>query len=125
MVEELVDTMIDIVQKLQGSILADIEDVKKANHEKLLSRNDEKQENMQKIVELKQKLNQELVSEMKNGVDVNIYRSKVDKLEEELKKLYTLNGRLAAIVLPVRQMYREIVEDLTEMSGGSLIDVRA
>ena len=125
MVEELVDTMIDIAHLLQESIVADIEDVKKANHENLLNRNDEKQENMQKIVELKQKLNQELVSEMKSGIDVNMYRPKVDKLEEELRKLYTLNSKLAAIVLPVRQMYKEIVDDLTEMNGGSLIDIRA
>jgi len=51
---------------------------------------------------------------------------KVDSLEDDLKQLYELNGKLASIVLPIKQMYKEMVDDLTEQNGGgSLIDVKA
>lgn len=125
MIEELIKSMMDITHNLQEAIQSDIEDVKKANHERLLLRNDEKQKQMEDLVRLKQDLNNELVKAMKSGIDVNVYRDRVDELEEELKKLYTLNGRLAAIVLPVQQMYKEIVDELTELNGGSLVEIRA
>jgi ABC-type transporter lipoprotein component MlaA len=66
-----------------------------------------------------------IVEKMKAGEDVNIYRQKVDYLEEELRSLYKLNKELASIVLPVQQMYKEIVEDLTKNNGGALLDVKA
>ena len=54
---------------------------------------------------------------MQNGVDVNIYRQKVDNLEDELKELYKLNAKLASIVLPIKKMYKDIVDELTAQNG--------
>ena len=126
MINSIVNEMKTVINKMQKAINDDIEDIKKANHDKLLDRNDLKLEHMNKIVELKQQLNEQLIKDMKNGVDVNIYREKVDSLEDDLKQLYELNGKLASIVLPVKQMYKEMVDDLTEHNGGgSLIDVKA
>ncbi|WP_419769153.1 MAG: hypothetical protein ACNI3C_07265 [Candidatus Marinarcus sp.] len=125
MIETTVNEMIEIIEKLKQSINDDIEDIKLANHEKLLERNEIKQEYMETIVELKTKLNTELVNVMKNGVDVNIYRDKVDNLEAKLRELYALNGKLASIVLPVKQMYKEIVDELTAQTGGNIFEIKA
>lgn len=125
MINRIVDKMKIVIEKMQDAIKVDIEDIKAANHDKLLERNDYKLNLMDEIVELKRQLNDELIIAMQNGVDVNIYREKIDSLETDLRNLYQLNGKLASIVLPVKQMYKEMVDELTEQNGGSLIDVKA
>lgn len=125
MIENIVNKMLVTIENLKQAIKDDIEDIKLANHEKLLERNDKKQAYMEDIVNLKNELNQALVTEVRNGVDVNMYRGIVNNLEEELKQLYALNGKLASIVLPVKQMYKEIVDELTERSGGNIFEIKA
>lgn len=125
MIETTVNKMLMTIENLKQAIKDDIEDIKLANHEKLLERNEKKQAYMDDIVELKNELNQGLVQAVKSGVDVNIYRNSVNHLEEELKELYSLNGKLASIVLPVKQMYKEIVDELTERSGGNIFEIKA
>ena len=53
------------------------------------------------------------------------YREEINLLENNLKELYELNGYLASIVLPVKEMYKDIIEDLTKLNGGNLIEVMA
>ena len=125
MVDQIIDRMSELVDNLQNSIKLDIEDIKKAKHEELLNRNDEKHYMIDEITELKVKLNQELVFKMQEGIDVNIYRDKVDFLESKLKELYESNRKLASIVLPVKQMYKELVEEITEANGGKIFDIKA
>lgn len=125
MIDETIQRMSELVKNLQTSIELDMQDVKDAKHEALLSRNDEKHYMINEITELKAKLNQELVEKMQEGVDVNIYRESVDSLEIELKNLYELNKKLASIVLPVQQMYKELVEEITVANGGNIFDVKA
>ncbi|PKN14546.1 MAG: hypothetical protein CVU67_05080 [Deltaproteobacteria bacterium HGW-Deltaproteobacteria-24] len=125
MIEKTVNKMLTTIENLKQAIKDDIEDIKLANHEKLLERNEQKQAYMDDIVELKNELNQALVHAVKSGVDVNIYRNIVNHLEDELKELYALNGKLASIVLPVKQMYKEIVDELTERSGGNIFEIKA
>lgn len=125
MINEIIQRMSELVTNLQKSIELDMEDVKNAKHESLLSRNDEKHNMINEITELKSKLNKELIVKMQEGVDVNIYREKVDFLEVELKNLYDSNKRLASVVLPVQQMYKELVEEITAANGGNIFDVKA
>jgi len=125
MIENQVDKMINIAILLKEAINADIEDVKAANHEKLLERNDVKLELMQNISDSHTELNNLLSQAMQNGEDINKYRSCVDNLEEHLKELYDLNGKLASIVLPVKQMYKQIIDDISAINGGSLFEVSA
>ena len=125
MINETIQRMSELVKNLQNSIELDIEDIKKAKHESLLNRNDEKHQMINEITDLKAQLNKELVSKMQEGVDVNMYREKVDALEEELKNLYELNKKLASIVLPVQQMYKELVEDISAANGGNIFDIKA
>ncbi len=124
MIDKTIDEMLNLVEKLKDAILIDIEDIKEAKHENLLTRNDIKQEMMEKIVSLKGELNSYLVQAMQNDEDVNEYRQKVDNLEDRLKELHKLNGRLASIVLPVQQMYKDIVDDLTAQNGGSVFEIK-
>lgn len=114
-----------LTQSLKDAINLDINDVKLANHESLLTRNDVKLESMEKLSELKQQLNSELAKEFHAGVDITVYKNSIDELETKLKELYLLNGKLASIVLPVRQMYKDIIDDITAINGGSLIEVMA
>lgn len=125
MIDEIIEKMSTLVKELQDSIKKDIDDVKEAKHEDLLNRNDEKHHMIDQITQLKAELNQALISKMQEGVDVNIYRDKVDKLENELRELYTLNKKLASIVLPVQQMYKDLVDEVTAANGGKIFDVKA
>lgn len=125
MIKTIINDMTNLVNKMQEYIKQDIEDIKNAKHEELLNRNDEKQQMIENIAAYKQQLNQEIVSQMQNGIDVNIYRDSVDNLENELKNLYDLNRKLALIVQPIQQMYKDIVDDITERNGGSILNVKA
>lgn len=125
MIENTIKNMSDLIIKLKSSIEQDIEDIKAAKHEELLKRNDEKHIMIDKITSLKTKLNEELMSKIQEGIDVNIYRASVDLLEVELKELYELNKKLASIVLPVQQMYKDLVSEITAANGGKIFDIKA
>ena len=125
MIESIVSNMSTLIVKLKSSITQDIEDIKLAKHEELLKRNDEKHFMIEQITLLKAELNKELVQEIQKGVDVNIYRKSVDSLDVELKELYELNKRLASIVLPVQQMYKDLVSEISAANGGNLFDIKA
>lgn len=117
--------MSSLIVDLKDSINQDIEDIKAAKHEELLKRNDEKHLMIDEITNLKAQLNKELISKIQEGVDVNIYRQSVDLLEVELKDLYELNKKLASIVLPVQQMYKELVSEISVANGGQFFDIKA
>lgn len=125
MIEDTIKNMSDLIIKLKNSIVQDIEDIKAAKHEELLRRNDEKHLLIDEITSLKAKLNNELIEKIKMGIDVNIYRKSVDSLEKELKELYELNRKLASIVLPVQQMYKDLVSEIAEANGGKFFDIKA
>ena len=125
MIENTIKNMSDLIIKLKNSIEQDIEDIKAAKHEELLKRNDEKHIMIDEITLLKTKLNEELMAKIQEGVDVNIYRASVDSLEVELKELYELNKKLASIVLPVQQMYKDLVSEISAANGGNFFDIKA
>jgi len=60
MVDKIIQQLKESTQSLIDATYADIEEVKKANHTKLLERNNYKQELMEQISALKQQLNDEL-----------------------------------------------------------------
>ena len=125
MIDEVVDKMNKLVDELKTSIKQDIDDIKAGRNEGLLERNDEKHNMINEISSLKSELNQELITKMKEGVDVNVYRDKVDSLEDKLKELYELNKKLASIVLPVKQMYEDLVDEISTANGGQIFDLKA
>jgi len=125
MITTTISKLNDVTKELKESILLDIEDVKKAHHESLVLRNSVKMNLMEDLTSLKQKLNEELSLEYKEGKDITIYKESIDTLESNLKELYSLNGKLASIVLPVKEMYKEIIADITEQNGGSLVEIMA
>jgi hypothetical protein len=125
MIENIIENMLTLIVKLKNSITQDIEDIKLAKHEELLKRNDEKHIIIDEITSLKATLNKELMSKIQEGIDVNIYRQSVDLLEIQLKELYELNKKLASIVLPVQQMYKDLVEEISVANGGNFFDIKA
>jgi chromosome segregation ATPase len=125
MIKNIVTQMTQTVYSLQDDIKADIEDVKQANHEKLLDRNDTKLEKIEQITSLKEQLNNALAKAMQVGEDIEQYRKDIDNLEDNLLNLSKLNGKLAAIVLPVKEMYKEIIDEIVKTNGGSLVEVCA
>jgi hypothetical protein len=125
MIKSQVNRMINLAIALKNAIAEDIKDVRNANHEKLLERNDEKLELMMQITESQKVLNQILTDEINRGTDINQFRDDVDLLEFHLRELYELNGKLASIVLPVKEMYRQIIDEITTQNGGMLFEVRA
>ena len=125
MIENTIKNMSELIVKLKNSISQDIEDIKVAKHEELLKRNDEKHIMIEDITLLKAQLNKELMSKIQEGIDVNIYRDSVDALEVELRELYELNRKLASIVLPVQQMYKDLVSEISASNGGNFFDIKA
>ena len=113
------------IDNLKKLINEDISDIKEANHETLLKRNELKQTLIDDIIFCKSELNKELVLEIQKGVDVNIYRAKVDELENNIKSLYELNRKLSAIVLPIQNMYKELVNEFSSVNGGRIFDIKA
>lgn len=124
MVDNIINEISALVEVMKDLIKKDIEDIKAAKHEKLLDRNDKKQESMDRIIELREELNAQLVKEMKSGVDINIYRTKVDALENNLYDLKVMNRKLAIIVLPIQQMYKDIVQEITKHNGGNIVEIK-
>ncbi|MCG3704736.1 hypothetical protein L5F68_10385 [Aliarcobacter butzleri] len=125
MIEVIIENMNRLINELKDSINLDIEDIKAAKQEELLKRNDKKLSTIEDITNLKQDLNQQLIKQLQSGIDVNIYRSKVDFLENNLKELNELNKKLASIVLPVQQMYKELIADVAAKQGGQIFDIKA
>jgi archaellum component FlaC len=125
MISKTINDISNLVNELKTSINQDISDIKEAKHEELLKRNDEKHHMIDEIMNLKMQLNKELMAKIQEGKDVNIYRQSVDSLETQLKDLYELNKKLASIVLPVQQMYKELVSDITAANGGQIFDIKA
>ena len=125
MIENIVKNMSELVAELKISINQDILDIKEAKHEELLKRNDQKHFILDEIMNLKMQLNKELMALIQEAKDVNIYRQSVDDLEVQLKELYELNKKLASIVLPVQQMYKELVSEIKAVNGGQLFDIKA
>jgi hypothetical protein len=123
MINQKVNTMIKQAKLLKIAISEDIIDVQNAKHENLLNRNDDKLSLMTEITTSHSELNTLLSQAINDGIDIDQYRDIVDELEVHLRELYDLNGRLAAIVLPVKQMYKEIIDEITTSNGGSLIEV--
>jgi len=124
MVEKIVKEMTQATINLKDAIKLDIEDVKNANHEKLLERNDYKLSLIDKITYLQNQLTVALSNEIEKGTNIEIYKENIDNLEKELKKLYELNGKLASIVLPVKELYSEIIKEIEKYNGGNIVEVR-
>jgi len=125
MINTTINELKKITEELKNAIILDIEDVKKANHASLVERNYIKTDLMEELTTKKQKLNEELSTSYKNGDDISIYKTGVDELETSLRELYELNGKLGSIVLPVKEMYKEIIDEITEKNGGALVEVMA
>ncbi|RXJ83067.1 hypothetical protein [Arcobacter cloacae] len=125
MIENIVENMKTLVNELKESINLDILDIKEAKHEELLKRNDKKHFIIDEITRLKAELNKELIKKIQEGIDVNIYRDSVDSLEKDLKELYELNKKLASIVMPVQQLYKDLVSEITAANGGRIFDIKA
>src|SRR5574344_1869541 len=86
MINDVVVKMNLKIDNLKKLINEDISDIKEANHETLLKRNELKQTLIDDIIFCKSELNKELVLEIQKGVDVNIYRAKVDELENNINR---------------------------------------
>lgn len=125
MIENVISTMSSKIDSLKKSIINDIEDIKTAKHDELLQRNDDKQRLIDEITSLKAELNKELIKKLEAGVDVNIYREKVDALEKNINELYDLNQKLSSIVLPMQNMYKELVGEISNINGGRAFDIKA
>lgn len=125
MIEEKVKLMINQAIQLKEAIKIDIIDVKEAQHEKLLDRNNDKLQIMTDITKNHAQLNDLLSNALQNDEDIDIYRDVVNDLENHLRELYELNGKLATIVLPVKQLYKDIIDEITLNNNGNLLEVKA
>ena len=125
MVFEIITQMKQSAQLMKEILNKDVDDVKSANHKGLLERLEEKEILMQKLSDLKVELNKTLVKAYQNGIDINVYRENINDLEIELVELYNLNKKLGHIILPIKEMYGKIAEEISQINGGSLYEIKA
>lgn len=125
MIKKIAVDMINSVIELQNAIKDDLEDIKNAKHDDLLQRNDVKNSIITNITNLKADLNAELIKELKEGKDVNIYKNDIDALETQLQELYLLNKQLATVVLPIKKIYQDLVDEIEMTSGRKAFEYKA
>jgi hypothetical protein len=123
MIKSHIDKMIIDVNELIDIIASDIEDVKFAKHESLQSRVDRKNFLVSKLTQDKITLNNLILEAMNRGEDVNIYRVDVDRLEQELLKLQKRNRDFATILMPIKQLYEELINE--SFNGREIVQVKA
>ena len=63
-------------------------------------------------------------SQLGDSNELYAYADILNDLEKELQQLYTLNDSLASIVLPVNEIYKEILDDISN-EQGNLVEVNA
>ncbi len=125
MVLEIITKMKQSAQLMKEILNQDMDDVKSANHKGLLGRIEAKEKVMQSLSDLKIELNQTLAKAYRNGVDINLYRESINDLEGELVEIYNLNKKLGHIILPIQEMYGKIAEEISQINGGSLYEIKA
>jgi DNA repair ATPase RecN len=125
MVLEIITKMKQSAQLMKEILNQDMDDVKSANHKGLLGRIEAKEKVMQGLSDLKVELNQTLAKAYQNGIDINVYRESINDLEGELVELYNLNKKLGHIILPIKDMYGKIAEEISQINGGSLYEIKA
>ena len=125
MINNILNKLFITVDNVKNYMNLDIEDAKLANHNALIMRNEPKVLFLEQLDLLKRELDIALGNEFRSGVDITIYKLKVDELETKLIEIYTLNGKLASIIIPLLQMYKEIANEVTKSNGGRLIEVMA
>ena len=87
MIDDIINKLKLTTDELINTINKDIKDVKEAEHERLLERNSLKLEYMENLASLKTQLNEELTKELRDGVDIKIYKVSISELESKLKEL--------------------------------------
>lgn len=125
MIFEIITKMKQSANLMKEILDQDMQDVKGANHKGLVERLEAKESVMQKLSDLKIELNGALVKAYQNGIDINMYRDSINDLESELVELYNLNKKLGMVILPIKEMYGKIAEELSEINGGSLYEIKA
>lgn len=125
MIFEIITKMKQSANAMKEILDQDMQDVKNANHKGLIERLEAKENIMQKLSDLKIELNSALVKAYQSGIDLNMYRESINDLESELVGIYNLNKNLGMVILPIKEMYRELAEELSEINGGSLYEIKA
>jgi len=116
-----INKMIALTKQLQEYVEQDIVDVKSANHNSLFERNAIKTIKMDELLTAKKAISSQLSSDSN---ELYAYADILNDLEKELQQLYTLNDSLASIVLPVNEIYKEILDDISN-EQGNLVEVNA
>ena len=115
-----INKMIALTKQLQEYVEQDIVDVKSANHNSLFERNAIKTIKMDELLTAKKAIS----SQLSDSDELYAYVDILNDLEKELQQLYTLNDSLASIVLPVNEIYKEILDDISN-EQGNLVEVNA
>ncbi len=102
---ELIDKLIELINK-------DIEELGSANSDNLMKRNEQKQVLVNDIKIMKNNLDSALKECVKSGNNIEQFRDIVNMVESKLEELKQRNNQLAYIMLPLKEMYDNIIKDL-------------
>ncbi len=112
--------LIESIDLLESIIKKDIEDLKSGNSDNLITRNEQKQTLVNKIQQTKHDLDNSLMALYNNGNDIEPYRSLIDNVEHKLHQLNKTNNELAYILLPLKDMYDNIIGDFFKENQSSI-----
>lgn len=125
MINNTISKMQEVIDSLLKCIEEDLQDIRSAKHESLMNRNAKKEKLMRELQETRASLAHLLQGAVKNGEDVEKYRVSINQVEENLKKLHKENSKLAAVVIPVKEMYQELMDEVKNSGQINIMDIKA
>ena len=116
-INKTLDNLIEITKK-------DIADIKKAHHESLFERNEQKEQLVEQFTNLKSQIDSILVQRNQSGIELeNMFNDEESKLLDDfrnkLQEFYTIHKKFSKMALTITNFYRNLVHKVT----GSEIDI--
>jgi hypothetical protein len=120
MIEQNAQKIINQIDKVIILTKEDIYDLKHGDFNNIMKRNSEKQILVDNIKNMKKILDSDIITKAQNGANVEIYRSTINDVEKKLNNLNDVNGQLAQILLPLKDMYNSIINDFFKENQSTI-----
>jgi len=124
MLKQTLTSINKVLDNLINITLEDIQDIKKANHEALFERNNEKEQLLSQFTTLKSQIDSILVQRSQSGMDINnMLNDEENKLLDEFKmklqQFHQIHKKFAKMALIVTNFYNNLVHKV----NGSEVDI--
>jgi cellulose biosynthesis protein BcsQ len=120
MIENDINNILVDIRSLVLLIDQDINDLKTGGSKEVLSRNKLKQELINNIINYKKNIDIQLKNEYKLFNNIDKYKDNINNIEIELSYLNQKNNELAYILLPLKDLYDNIIQDFFHQNNSTV-----